>query len=217
MIFNDRYLTIEFYNPTHEMTWVIPREIADQNQWTLDSLWGRLMMVYGRLERLDELNPYLPEEYQKEHRWQVKVDHWGQVALISPKNATIILERLQENWQYCPEPDEVNVGTEWGQANDEWGREPESREHAGSIDNSAINSGTADNGTNQPDSGSRNNSGETQSTGDEIYQFSNRSTEELSASARMLDESIQRLKSNMQLLESNRRVLAQSIEEYEAS
>ena len=106
MVFTHQSLTISFGTCIHEISLVIPRAILDQNHWSFEYLFGRLLMFCGQIEKDTDLEPFRELKEQKEYCWRVKIEHWGQAALISPKNAGIILERFGEQWESCPEPDE---------------------------------------------------------------------------------------------------------------
>lgn len=144
MVFNDLFLRIYFYHGTNEISFVIPREIADQHRWTIDYLSGRLMMVCGQIEDASDAPLFIEQDPPSQCRWQVKIEYWGQTALISPKNATIMLERFQEHWEFCPEPDVFIDGVKSKETDNEPGRQREPRTDVRNADGPDIQHGTAD-------------------------------------------------------------------------
>jgi len=104
------YLRIDFYYRSHEIAFWIPSQIAKQHRWTPNWLFGRLVIVAGHLEQRKNCSNSRNLTFQADLRWRVRVEHWGQIALISPRNASLVLQKNNENLEYTPEPDEADSG-----------------------------------------------------------------------------------------------------------
>lgn len=103
---DQHYLRINFYHKTHQIAFWIPSQVAKQHRWTPESLWGRLVMVAGQLEPHKNYSSLNKESFQSSPIWRVRIEHWGETALISPKRASLVLEKNNENCEYTPEPDD---------------------------------------------------------------------------------------------------------------
>lgn len=215
MVFNDQFLTIDFRYPTYEITFVIPREIADQHCWTREYLFGRLLMICGQVEENEDPQPFVLPKYQREHRWRVKIEHWGQTALISPKNATLVLEKFQEHWESCPEPDAFIDGSKSKGTDDEPGRQWETGADLNNVATTDGGSRTTDQDDLISDSSTGGGSVGAQRNGAEVPNFTRGNTKQLSANSQLVEQSIRDLDASTRKLREAGNTLDKLIREQE--
>lgn len=211
MVFGEQFLIINFPFPNYEIAFFIPRDIVQQHGWDRDYLLGKPLMICGEIVENDAPQKYVLEKYQKNYRWRVRIEHWGQIALISPKNATLILEKFQEHWNSFPDSETLAPNENLKEADDDRRKQREGGTDRPGIQPGAQNEdlGGGNEGAGERDrwTGRGSIGAERNRTG--VPEFIPEATRKLSENTRLLGESIE---SDNQRRQDYRKQLRESIE-----
>ncbi|NJM67636.1 MAG: hypothetical protein HC851_19175 [Acaryochloris sp. RU_4_1] len=101
---SEGYLDFNFEYESHNVIFKIPQEIIKRRFWEDDYLLGNLLMVTGEIEVRE--NQYLTsnDSSSVKNSWIVRVEYWGQAAIITSSHASNLILRDGRSWEDVSSP-----------------------------------------------------------------------------------------------------------------